>query len=172
MKKLAAAATAALVMLLLLAAPASARPYYDKPTCAASDSTVAPGDTVTVSGTFWEPGSQIDIILRPGQILLGTATADGQGSFSIVVTIPEDLRPGRYKIFCRGRDQRGDVKVKNTAITVLGETVTPPAGAAFTGATTNVPLWAGLAGVLALAGVTALFAARLRRRRAGPDLSP
>lgn len=174
MKKLAATTVASLFLLGALATPAFAKKnYFDKPTCVVSDSTLAPGDQVTVSGEFWKEGSTVDIILRPEQIVLGTATVGANETFSITVTIPEDIRPGPHKIVCKGRNLKGVVKVKNTQITILGATVTPPAGAAFTGATTNVPLWAGIATILALAGMMALyFARRLQRRRAGPGPEP
>lgn len=175
MKKLAgaiAAATAVLVLLGMLAGPTFAKPYFRNPVCSVSDQTVSPGDDITVSGKRWGQQTTVRIFLVPEQILLGTATVDDEGMFSITVTIPADIRPGPHRIVCRGENSFGRTKVRGSNITVLSEVVAAGAGAAFTGATTNVPLWAGLAGVLALAGVAALFAARLRRRRAGPDLSP
>ena len=168
MKKLAGPTAALMIILMMLAAPASAQPYPPtRATCGVSDTTLAPGDQVTVSGENWRPNSDVKVRLVPEQILLATVTTDAQGSFSTVVTIPDDIRPGPHKIVCTGRGRRGGVRVLGTNITILGETV--PAGTAFTGATSNVPLWAGIAGILALAGITALFLARRRRRSAAVD---
>lgn len=171
MKKPVAAAMAVLVLGVLFAAPALAKPYFQKPTCELSDTTVSPGDEITVSGENWQQGATVSIILRPEQIVLGTATVGADGSFSITVTIPEDIRPGPHQITCKGRNTKGNVRVQNTTITVLGETVTPPpgTGTASTGASINVPFWAGLAGILVLLGLAALLVARRMRRR--PSLS-
>jgi hypothetical protein len=51
---------------------------------------------------------------------------------------------------------------------VLGKTVSPPSGLAFTGAEGTIRLWMVLAAVLLVAGVALLIATR-RRRAAGPE---
>jgi len=48
-----------------------------------------------------------------------------------------------------------------------GNVVHPPGGTAFTGAGTNIPLWAVLAAALLVVGVTLLVASRRRATEAG-----
>ena len=90
MKKLAAVSMTALMIALLVglvATPASAQQYPPKkPTCQVSDTTISPGDQVTVSGEGWKPGSTVHFTLKPEGIDLGSATVAGDGSFSVDVS--------------------------------------------------------------------------------------
>ena len=92
MKKLVTVSMSALMIALLVglvAAPASAQQYPPKkPTCQVSDTSISPGDQVTVSGKHWKPGSTVTFTLRPEGINLGSATVGQNGKFSAVVTIP------------------------------------------------------------------------------------
>jgi hypothetical protein len=168
MKKLATVSISALTIALLLglvAAPASAQQYPPKkPTCGVSDTTINPGDQVTVSGKHWQPGSTVTFTLRPEGINLGSATVGQNGKFSAVVTIPESVEPGAHTIVCSGTDRKGDPFV--LAITVqIG--VVGGGGAAFTGTVLNVPLWMVLIAAMLAAGVVAVAIGRRRRRSVG-----
>src|SRR5215218_8812349 len=143
MKKLATVSMSALMIALLIglvAAPASAQKYPPKkPTCQVSDTSISPGDQVTVSGKHWKPGSTVTITLRPEGINLGSATVGTNGKFSSVVTIPSSVHPGPHTIECAGIDRRGNPVVLGTTIQILG--IVGGGGAAFTGTVLNVPLW-------------------------------
>jgi hypothetical protein len=171
MKKLAALSISALMIALvmgLIVTPASAKPYPPKkPTCQVSDTTLSPGEQVTVSGKHWKPGSTVTITLRPEGIHLGSATVGTNGRFSAVVTIPTNgVTAGPHTIECSGIDRKGNPVVLGTTITISGIVSGGGGGAAFTGSTLNVPLWTViLAGLFAL-GVALVMLGRRRRRRA------
>ena len=169
MKKLAAVSMSALMIALIMAltvTPASAQQYPpERPTCPVSDTTVSPGDQVTVTGANWEAGSTVTITLQPEGINLGSATVGANSSFSVTVTIPDSVQPGPHRIVCSGINLEGISVSRSTAIQVLGGVVGGGGGAAFTGSTLNVPLWmvliAGLFGV----GVALVLVGRRRSRR-------
>ena len=193
MKKLATVSMSALMIVLLVglvATPASAqhilrpplrapprpplRPLSDPPpppsqpkdpTCQVSDTSISPGDQVTVSGERWQPGSTVTFTLRPEEINLGSTTVGGNGRFSAVVTIPTSVEPGAHTIVCSGIDRRGDPFVLAIAVQILG--VVGGGGAAFTGTVLNVPLWMVLIAALFAAGVVVFAIGRRRRRSVG-----
>jgi hypothetical protein len=169
MKKLTTVSMSALMIALLVglvAAPASAQQYPPKkPTCGVSDTTLNPGDRVTVSGKHWQPGSTVTITLQPEGINLGSAQVGQNGKFSTVVTIP-DVQPGEHRIVCSGIDRRGDPVVLATTVQILGGAV-GGGGAAFTGTVLNVPVWMLLIAALFAAGVVAVAIGRRRRRSVG-----
>ena len=168
MKKLATVSISALMIALLVglvAAPASAQQYPPKkPTCGVSDTTISPGDQVTVSGNDWQPGSTVTLTLQPEGINLGSASVGQNGEFSAVVTIPSDVQPGAHTIVCSGIDRRGDPVILATTVQILGGVVGGGGGAAFTGTVLNVPLWIVLIAALFAAGVVAVAIGRRRRR--------
>jgi hypothetical protein len=195
MKKLATVSMSALMIALLVglvATPASAQNYPptpttppptpttppptttptppptppgQRPTCGVSDTTISPGDQVTVSGKRWQRGSTVTFTLQPEEINLGSTTVGQNGKFSAVVTIPDNIEPGAHTIVCSGFDRRGDPFVLAIAVTVLG--VVGGGGAAFTGTILNVPLWMVLIAALFAAGVVAVAIGRRRRRSVG-----
>jgi hypothetical protein len=195
MKKLATVSMSALMIALLVGlvvAPASAQNYPptpttppptpttppptttptppptppgQRPTCGVSDTTISPGDQVTVSGKRWQRGSTVTFTLQPEDINLGSTTVGQNGKFSAVVTIPDSIQPGPHTIVCSGFDRKGDPFVLAIAVTILG--VVGGGGAAFTGTILNVPLWMVLIAALFAAGVVAVAIGRRRRRSVG-----
>ena len=169
MKKLAAVSMTALMIALLVglvATPASAQQYPPaKPTCQVSDTTISPGDQVTVSGKHWQPGSTVTFTLQPEGINLGSASVGQNGEFSAVVTIPDSIQPGAHTIVCSGIDRNGDPVVVGIDVQILG--VVGGGGAAFTGTVLNVPLWIVLITALFAAGVVVVAIGRRRRRSVG-----
>ena len=169
MKKLAAVSISALMIALLVglvATPASAQQYPPKkPTCGVSDTSINPGDQVTVSGKHWKPGSTVTFTLQPEGMNLGSATVGQNGKFSAVVTIPDSIQPGAHTIVCSGFDRKGHPFVLAIAVTILG--VVGGGGAAFTGTILNVPVWMLLIAALFAAGVVAVAIGRRRRRGVG-----
>jgi hypothetical protein len=140
-------------------------PPGQRPTCGVSDTTISPGDQVTVSGKRWQRGSTVTFTLQPEDINLGSTTVGQNGKFSAVVTIPDSIQPGPHTIVCSGFDRRGDPFVLATDVTILG--VVGGGGAAFTGTILNVPLWMVLIAALFAAGVVAVAIGRRRRRSVG-----
>jgi hypothetical protein len=173
MKKLAAVAMPALMVVLLVGlvpTPASAQPYPPprNPTCNVSDTTISPGDQVTVSGKHWRPGSTVTFTLQPEGINLGSTTVGVNGKFSAVVTIPTNIQPGPHTIECSGINRRGDPVVRGTAVQILGGIVGGGGAPAFTGSTLNVPLWVVIvAGLFALGVALVMLGRRRNGRRAG-----
>jgi membrane anchored protein len=113
--------------LTLLAAPAWAQDDYPPDSeqgLTVSESTVAPGETITVSGDGAEPGAtvvfrltrssaalgashalmagpRLAALVRPqaqSSVGLGSTTADADGSFSATLTIPSNTAEGTYTL--------------------------------------------------------------------------
>jgi LPXTG-motif cell wall-anchored protein len=72
--------------LLLFAAPAQAQDYPGGATLTVSDTSPECDDTITISGTDFEPNATVSISWNGEAI--GTATTDGSGAFSFPYTIP------------------------------------------------------------------------------------
>jgi hexosaminidase len=175
MRKLAGLAVSIMVLGLslgVIAAPAGAQQYPPGgTTCPISDTSLAPGDQVTVSGTGFQAGSTVTFTLQPGDIELGSTTVDADGTFGpIVLTIPADLAPGTYTLVCAGVDVEGNPITRANPIEVLGVVAGGPGGPAFTGNTLNIPLWMALIAALLASGVLLVVLGGRRRRsiRAGP----
>jgi hypothetical protein len=175
MKKLAAVSMSALMIALLVglvATPASAQPYPPKkPTCQVSDTSISPGDQVTVSGKHWQPGSTVTFTLQPEGINLGSTTVGRNGKFSTVVTIPNNVQPGPHTIVCSGINRRGDPVVRAITVQILGLFLGGVGGPASTGTVLNVPLWMVLIAALFVAGVGVVAIGRRRRRSVGTSPS-
>ena len=161
MRKLAAAFSWMLGIGLLIAtfaAPASAQYPPQEATCGVGDTTLSAGDQLTISGEGWEAGSTIAFTLQPEDVALGSTTANSNGNFSTVLTIPASIQAGPHSIECSGTDVQGQDVVLANDIQILGA----GAGTAFTGSSVDVPLWTALAAGLLILG-TVLFVAGRRR---------
>lgn len=132
---------------------------------AVSDTTVAPGQPITISGCCFVGDVTIDILSTPRR--LGTATADANGVFTATVTIPTDIAPGEHTITATGQNADGSgTLVLRFPITILGagaaDGVRTGTGALpRTGADAFPLAQAGLA--LVLVGAGAVFSVRNRR---------
>lgn len=130
------------------------------------DSTVAPGETVQVSGGGFAAGSTINIDLNPGGIRLGTDTAGADCSFSATVTIPTSVLAGTYTIQASGTTPTGGALVLSAALTVGAEGVR--GDLPDTGSNSSRPLT--VAGIgLVLMGAAAVFTVRRRRSHPATD---
>jgi hypothetical protein len=138
------------------------RPGPPEPTCNVSDTTLDPGQQVTVSGNQWKPGSTVTITLQPEGIHLGSPTVGTNGTFSTVVTIPTTVQAGPHTIQCSGLDRRSDPVILATDVTISG--TVGGGGSAFTGTVLNVPLWMLLIAALLAAGLVVIAIGRRRRR--------
>lgn len=157
-------------LLLGVVGPAAAQyPPVSDDGVVISDTTVFPGQVVTVSGSGWLPGSTVTLTLYSDPVELGTATVEDDGTFTIDVVIPE-VSPGTHTLEIRGTDDSGEPRVEELTIEVLAPgaglddaAATADMGLAFTGAHTAVGV--ALAAALLLTGGVTLLVARRRRRR-------
>lgn len=148
------------------------------------DSTVAPGQSFTATGSGFAPGALVSFTLEPGSQSLGSALADASGDVIADLTIPGSTSPGSYLVKATGADPNAAIMVLNAEIEVtaagadgaddeLGSETRPTApGGSASGPAGTLPrtgadlIGLGLAGVVAIGlGATALVA---RGRRAGP----
>ena len=167
---------------LVLASTASASPAVAQygPVSAAtlfvSSTTVAPGGTVTVSGTGFDANSTVTLTLDG--VVIGTATTNAAGAFSTTVTIPSGLAAGYYTIIATdslGRTSSITIYVTGASTTAVAapsaaapsSTSSSSSGLAFTGTDAAATAGAG-AGAIALGGLLVL-GSRRRRRNAWTD---
>jgi LPXTG cell wall anchor motif len=170
--------------LTLLGAPAYAQQNYPPATnqgLTVSESTVSPGESITISGDGAEPGATVTFklvksssALGASQVLavgprlaalvrpqaqsstsLGSTTADGDGSFSATLTIPTGLDAGTYSLIA---SSDGEVLATAT-IRVLAASAS--GALPFTG--TDVAPGLAIGASLIVAGGLLLLAVRRRR---------
>ena len=80
---------AALVAGLFFAvSPAGAYPGSTPAAVSVSTTTPAPGASLAISGSGFEPGETISLVFHSTPTSLGSVTADSSGAFSTSVTIP------------------------------------------------------------------------------------
>ena len=83
-----------------------------------SDTSVAPGGSITFKGGGFAPNSVVTITLHSTPVELGTTNADAQGNFSVQVVIPSDTEPGAHTLEAAGVDPNGNPLTVSQAITV------------------------------------------------------
>lgn len=172
-------------LLLAFAPGVASAQTYGGATVSVSDTTVVPGQEITVTACCFSGSVEFAIAGRA----LGNAVAGLDGNVSAVVRIPADLAPGTYQLTATGFSLADfpDELTATTNITVVGDTVgdddddddggtgvgTGRTGVIRggtgtlprTGAETTFPLLqAGT--VLVLVGAGVLFSIRNRRRDA------
>jgi hypothetical protein len=106
-------------------APSPSGAYGD----ASTAMTVAQGGSVTVRGVDWLAGTPVSVTLRSEPVLLGTATAGADGSFTQTYGIPAATPAGAHTITLAGTgaDGRPASVVLDLTVVAAG---TPAAGAA------------------------------------------
>jgi hypothetical protein len=136
---------------------------------AGAKASVAAGKTITVSGDGYMPNSTITVLLYSTPQILTTTVTDGNGAFTVTVTVPAGLAVGQHTLVAAGLDPNGEMRYVTLPITVT-------AGGAMlanTGADVTAPAIGGLAAVLVGAGL--LTVARRRPESvpatAGTDLT-
>jgi hypothetical protein len=161
-------ALAAGLLVGLVAFPASAQYPPQGPTCGVSDTTLAVGDQVTVSGAAWG-GSTVRFALNPEAASLGSTAVRPNGSISSVLGIPQGTEAGAHALTCSGTDVAGKAVTISNDIRIMGasepQVVGATGGIAFTGSGIDVPLWTVLAACLLGTGAVLLVAGRRRARR-------
>ncbi len=122
------ALVAVVLVVFALATPAWAQYPPQPPTCQVNDTTVAPGQTVQVSGQNWDSSSEVHIRFRQGNDdqVYGPFPTNAQGSFSTNVTIPSDAQPGPARLVVGGPDQTGRRAICRVEVTVDEDGGEPP----------------------------------------------
>ena len=157
--------------LVLGAAGVAGAVTYPPGACAlaTSSTTVAAGGTVGFSTTGscggtegFVPGTTVTVVLASGAVTLGTTTADVTGGISASFAIPANTAPGQHTITATGAAASGGTLSVSTSILVAGASTRSPL--AFTGSSSNAPLFVVGAGALALGGGLVFVSHRRRAR--------
>ena len=111
---------------------------------AGAKSTVAPGKTMTISGSGYAPNSTITLAIYSTPQVLTTVVTDASGNFTATVTVPAGLAAGNHTLVASGVDSSGNVRYVNLAVTVSSG---GKATLAYTGADVVPPALGGLAAV-------------------------
>ena len=175
MKKLITASFLTVAYVAMGATAASAVPpgYSLNPSVnvAVSSSTVAPGGSLTVTGTGWLPASSVSVWIESTPVLLKSGVAvDSNSEFTTSVIVPADIEPGPHTIFSTGTTTTGEVGAAASAsITVTGSTPDDSGGSGGSGdnlaATgSNIIPIAALGGALVATGLGTVVLVRRRSR--------
>ena len=172
MKKLITASFLTVAYVAMGATAASAVPpgYSLNPSVnvAVSSSTVAPGGSLTVTGTGWLPASSVSVWIESTPVLLKSGVAvDSNSEFTTSVIVPEDIEPGPHTIFATGTTTTGEVGAAASAsITVTGSTPDGSGGSGDNLAKTgsNIIPIAALGGALVATGLGTVVLVRRRSR--------
>lgn len=134
-----------------------------------SDTTVVPGQLVTVTGVPPEgrepfaPNTETEATWESHPVFLGAYTANSAGRVSFTFRVPADATPGQHHVVVAGAAADGAVLVYGVPITVVGDGGAGTGGLPFTGAEIGV---ASLAGATALGAGTLLVVAGRKRKSA------
>jgi titin len=109
-----------------------------------ASSSVAPGKTITVSGTVYAPYSSVAVVIYSEPQLLTTVVTDADGSFTVTVTVPAGLAAGKHTLVASGVDANGVARYVTLTVTVTGAGT---ASLAYTGADVTLPAIGGLVAV-------------------------
>jgi len=83
-----------------------------------SDTTVDPGQTITLSAQGFKPGSVVAVDFLSTPVSIGQLTAQANGSVSGSVTIPITATAGAHTIRLTGANSDGTARVLSAAVTV------------------------------------------------------
>ncbi|MDP8977653.1 MAG: LPXTG cell wall anchor domain-containing protein [Actinomycetota bacterium] len=149
-----------LLAAVLLVTPAAAQEYPPQgEEIFLSDVSLVPGESFTVSGAGWTPGSTVDLRVNPP---LGTATVAADGTFAVGVTLPADTPCGAGAVTgSNGPDEWDSVAI---------DVVCGAAALAATGG--DLTVGATLAAVLLALGAFLVYRSRRRPTLAAPTAQP
>jgi alpha-N-arabinofuranosidase len=129
------------------------------PALTLSSDKVRAGGTVTITGTGYPVGEDVTIELHSAPVVLGSATVDAEGGFTVTTTIPATTVTGAHRIIATAAPSGARAEA---ALSVTGVTPSENGSLASTGA--------GGTGIMVSAVVALLFAGGLllavRHRRA------
>lgn len=127
---------------------------------ATSNDNPAPGQQVVVSGSGFQPGTTVTVVLG-NNLARTTATANAAGRFSARLTIPCDTPPGSQTITATGTGAGGGTRTLTTTVNVR-DSKCIGGNLPRTGSSSAVPLTAAGAGLVVI-GAGAVIIARRRR---------
>jgi len=108
-------------LVVAMAGPALAGDgYADEDSATVSDTTVEPGQPVTVSAGTFCAGCPVTFTLFSAPVALGTVDANANGVATLTFTVPENTTPGTHTIEASGTGADGQPLTVTTTITVLG----------------------------------------------------
>ncbi len=93
--------------------------YGTDPQGAIASKTVAPGDKVDVSGSGYQPNSDVTITLNSTPLLLATVKTNSSGTFSTKVTIPRNTSLGAHSLVIAGKDANGNAVSSVLSLSVV-----------------------------------------------------
>jgi LPXTG-motif cell wall-anchored protein len=159
-------AAAASAAALTFAAPAVAYPPGNTSSAALSDTSVAPGETITGQDSGNAPGEQVNGYVHSVRVFVGSTTATRSGVATLTFTVPKSLSAGTHTFQLVGQTS-GHVGSQTFVITKAGATspASNGSGLPFTGGN-DIWQMTAAGGALVLAG-GALLAVRRRRTHAG-----
>ncbi|MGH9188287.1 MAG: LPXTG cell wall anchor domain-containing protein [Acidimicrobiales bacterium] len=162
----------ATMMAFAFAAPAFAQ-YNDANSITVSDTTLTPGQSVTVTASSYAAGATVTFSINP---TLGTATAGANEVATLTAAIPSDTSLGDHQICAEGTDDTDPPAGLRLCANVTVVSPAPAPGPApapsppvqqplpATGSSSSVPL-ARIGILLVTAGGLVVLGARERRRK-------
>jgi hypothetical protein len=131
-------------------------------------SAVEPGGTVELQGDGFQPGASLTVSLDDA--VVSNVGSDDAGSFSLRVTLPEDLAPGGHRMAVSGPDPGGRTRTLEAALEAR------PVGGATTPLgrpeeSSRVPVAGITTGLVLVAAVLGTIVRRRRAQEAVPDLA-
>lgn len=151
------------VLLFLTAGAAQAQTYPPGGnTVTANDTTVTPGQSITLSAQVFQPGATVTFTLFSAPVVLGTATANSSGVATLTATIPSNTTPGTHTIEATGTGSNGQPLTVVLSITVAGAGT----GLPVTGSSNTTPMTQVGVAAIAAGGLLVLLAKRRHDRKA------
>jgi hypothetical protein len=92
---------------------------------------VTDGGLLQVSGTGFDPGSEVDIWVMSDPVFAGTVTVGADGSFAGSVPVPEGLVVGPHTVQANGVTADGVARSLNLGIELVSSAVLPATGGSF-----------------------------------------
>jgi hypothetical protein len=136
------------------------------PALTLSSDKVRAGGAVTITGTGYPVGEGVTIELHSAPVVLGSATVDAEGGFTVTITIPAATTTGAHRIIATatpsGARAEAALSVTGAASSGNGNGTDRSRSLASTGATGTGPMATGVI-VLLLVGAGLLLAMRHRR---------
>jgi hypothetical protein len=105
-------------------APARRRVAVPPAAIRTGPSHVHQGETVTVTGSGFAPGTPVSLSFHSHAVPLGTVRADSAGEFRARVTVPADAAVGAHHVDAVGRLAGGSLQVLATPLEVMYESPT------------------------------------------------